>query len=436
MILYSLMACSLWDNSSSSNTENVAEVVKPVNVVEERFTMVREPVYQNDLLGAFLDETSAYIWEDRFKVCGGYYSTVCSPSHAEKPFALEVESPLTYESYSLETFYGGLWMIQSGVYDSLKKLLPFSLHDYDNMNDTERLDALFQIWFGNSLFEPSTENELHRKVRVASLEQWVAMLPKPTDTWRGTTYQNVYNVLFKDVAHLLSISYVYLQSQNIDEATRDYLSIAANDSSEYGSEALNHLKSEYMELFSEVMFPIHRKIEQESAFEYGYYLNPALSIGFWLRRHADGSAPALWNMMLGMLQDYDAEWVEHLRSKYWGTSGIFWSPKNMTTSNHIFDSDGRAYVWVNGQDRNQRTEMRVDGVSHGNQQMAVTTPGMHTIMLIDCDAGSTEDADDSLCSCHYATVDVKAEEVKEIQFPVDSKQQCKSDGTTASKSNE
>ena len=430
------MACSLWDNSSQSNTENAAEVGNPVNVVENRFTVLRKPEYQNDLLGAFLDTTSAYIWEDRFEVCGEKYSMVCSSSHAEKPFDLEVESPLASESYSLKTFYGGLWTIQNGFYDALGKLLPFSLHDEQNMSDTERLDALFQIWFGYSLFESSTENELHRKVRVTSVRQWGSMLPKPTDTWRGTTYQNVYNILFKDVAHLLSISYVYLQSQNIDEATREYLSIAANDHSEYGSESLNHLRSEYMELFSEVMFPIHRKIEQESAFESGFYLNPALSVGFWLRRHADGSAPALWNLMLGMLQDYDPDWVEHLRTQYRSTSDIFQSPKQMTTSNHIFDSSGRAYVWVNVQHRNQRIDLWVDGVNHGTQQMAVITPGIHTVILIDCESGSTEHTDNSLCSCQYATLDVKAEEVKEIQFLTETKQECKSDGTTASKPKE
>ena len=307
------------------------------------------------------------------------------------------------------------------MYNMLKRMSPFGGQDELKFND------YIEIWFGLALFLPYKDGDLYTQVNVEALKNIKPFLPKPSDTWQGITYQVVYESLFKEFAHNISIGFVHVQSLDVDKATKEYIALAQQDFDEGlqdyeagASPPWKHLLKTYQNAFPD---EVKQNTPMVKDREHLTWLSPQISIGFWLRRHADGSARELWNICLGLLKEYDPKWIKRLRSQYPHVDNIWNTPVSITTEKHIFDPNNRGFVFLENIDTSFETWLDGKKVVH-HPRYIVTTVGMHTITSSKCMPSEKNQTDTLLCKCNIFNVDIQPRETVKLSYSAKNAKPC------------
>ena len=118
----------------------------------------------------------------------------------------------------------------------------------------------------------------------------------------GYTLQQLYDTLFKDSIHAFAVAYLYLShTKRMDLESQVYLQAMMYDSYFHGPSYLQ-ARFEGLSLLNTVRS--NHSCQTLSR-----------SLGFWLRRHLDGSDQALWKVLSQIIQQFDPHWIAHTLKK-------------------------------------------------------------------------------------------------------------------------
>ena len=169
---------------------------------------------------------------------------------------------------------------------------------------------------GNSLFLEQVESvydeETERYIGGAVFKfvnteaiVWASkhLIPDPEQLYLGHTFQEVYDIIFKEFAHNMAEAFYYLKfKKDINVEQRDY-------ESQFENEDFNGI--DYLETrYGEDLKHIKHSLEEYDVFD-GHH-----AAGFWLRRHIDGSKDVLWLSLQKVLRAYDGGWINEQELKY------------------------------------------------------------------------------------------------------------------------
>jgi hypothetical protein len=138
------------------------------------------------------------------------------------------------------------------------------------------------------------------------IQEWIAHLDfNPNDVIYGQNLQNLYNVVFKSSIRILASAHVYLQqTQRLDLESQAYVRAMMSNAFFHGPSYLDH-RFDSLSLSAE-----------DKDFKWCHTLSR--SLGFWLRRHIDGSRPLLWKKFVELLNKFDPQWLAQHRQKIKG----------------------------------------------------------------------------------------------------------------------
>ena len=123
------------------------------------------------------------------------------------------------------------------------------------------------------------------------------VIPDPKAKIDGKTMQEIYDVIFARFGRLMVESYLMLEV-NYDPVGEEYAYMQeAMSAKEFNG--LAYLNERYGRVL----------LTYTTELDYGG-LEPALAIGFWLRRGIDGTKPGLWEGLKAGMMIYDKEWFE------------------------------------------------------------------------------------------------------------------------------
>ena len=168
----------------------------------------------------------------------------------------------------------------------------------------ESSDDRLEYFFGISLFKHSNEFDLHHFVNPDAIPQLLNFVPDPTESWNGNTFQSIYDTFFQSLSRNMVESYAIINSLDIDAHTHQYLYAVGPHSYIDGVYYLN-------EQYHNIKLSLNEKANEE----WFYSSTPEL-IGFWLRRHNDGSDRSLYRGLKYLLELYDSEWLNKVQKHY------------------------------------------------------------------------------------------------------------------------
>ena len=413
MFAYFLMSCSLFTSS-----DNTPVTVSEPSVTDQRAkaqnaqaeaSKAEDPKAEDpqgkqerNLLGLFFDKTALSIPlnKDGTTIPNGTYPLDCLfayfcddefysyLSHAQSTVTLQ--SP-HHTPYEIGSFYGGFYMAKEGMTYALASSGPFGYDPYIGLSD------LFEIWFGNTLFHPQTDEDSFQRVNAEAVTRWSAMLPAPNTPFQSTTTKEIYQSIFVHFARQLAHAYVYLVNEGIADHAQAYRHAYENDTTDYQNAGFEHLRTTYPNPIPDTSAPMAQMLSDTelAQSDYGYF-TPSMAVGFWLRRHIDGSDEVLWKVALDILEQYDTEWLQGLKAKYPKQKKLWVGARPIVTKDHLFDPSQRAYIRVNGAADDQK--LIIDGRSYGSHGIAVVATGEHQVTYLNCDR-QTEDLQ-HLPQCH------------------------------------
>jgi hypothetical protein len=118
------------------------------------------------------------------------------------------------------------------------------------------------------------------------------LLPEEDQLMYGYDCTELYNKIGQRYCRLLTETHEYISYDRLQNAQSNYIdSMATPD-----FRALRYLNNEYGNLFPEY------KVTRE------YQLTADMAIGFWIRRHIDGSETELWKALVKIMRRYDEDW--------------------------------------------------------------------------------------------------------------------------------
>lgn len=124
-----------------------------------------------------------------------------------------------------------------------------------------------------------------------------SLVPHPNQPFVGQSFQQVYDATFFRVVRLHALAYIELNTRlNLERESRAYLSAMAKEPDFYGVDWLNR---RYPDALADA-YPLS---------EDGTLLTGAMVMGFWLRRHADGTEESLTRALGVVLRAYDPDFV-------------------------------------------------------------------------------------------------------------------------------
>ena len=120
------------------------------------------------------------------------------------------------------------------------------------------------------------------------------LLPAPDQMIDGVAVQLAYDRVFQRFFRVMGLALIQtLEVQNIDTETRQYLAATTA-----GTDGIEWLENHYGGFIG---------IAPESWD--GTTMTGPMAVGYWLRRHADGSLAANWYGLRDVLQRYDPQWL-------------------------------------------------------------------------------------------------------------------------------
>ena len=124
-----------------------------------------------------------------------------------------------------------------------------------------------------------------------------ALVPHPSQPFAGRSFQHVYDATFFRVVRLHALAYIELNTNlSLEREGKAYLQAMAKEPDFYGVEWLNR---RYPGVLSNA-YPLD---------EDGTLLTAPMVMGFWLRRHLDGTETSLVTALGVVLRAYDPDFV-------------------------------------------------------------------------------------------------------------------------------
>ncbi|HYG03543.1 MAG TPA: hypothetical protein VD927_13920 [Chryseosolibacter sp.] len=159
---------------------------------------------------------------------------------------------------------------------------------------------------GLNIYQPQTEeSELPFSGLNPAFVFWAGenLLPEPDQQFFDKTSQEIYDKMFRRTIWMLLASYEHLEANPNYQAEIDAYYQAMSDPEFYGP---GYLYERYGEVdYSTTFF---NKVYNEfplGEYEYFYFTEP-VAIGFWMRRHLDGSDKAVLKLLEQILEKYDS----------------------------------------------------------------------------------------------------------------------------------
>ncbi|MFO7563007.1 MAG: hypothetical protein R6X02_10225 [Enhygromyxa sp.] len=120
------------------------------------------------------------------------------------------------------------------------------------------------------------------------------LLPAPEQAIDGVPVQLAYDLVFQRFFRVMSLSLIrLLEVGNIDAETQQYLAATSA-----GTDGIEWLESSYSGF-----------VPGDNEHWDGTTMTAPMAVGFWLRRHADGSLAACWYGLRDVLIRYDNPWL-------------------------------------------------------------------------------------------------------------------------------
>lgn len=126
---------------------------------------------------------------------------------------------------------------------------------------------------------------------------WTArtLLPRPEQDICGTTFQRIYDVVFRDFFRSYASIYVYLTTRTDIDAEKKRYAEATIDGNQYGPSYLQ-------EIYGGLLVTNSVRAQHHVPW----------TVGFWLRRAIDSSIDACWDALSRGMRLYDRQWFESL----------------------------------------------------------------------------------------------------------------------------
>jgi uncharacterized protein len=129
------------------------------------------------------------------------------------------------------------------------------------------------------------------------------LVPDPETEIDGVPVREIYRVVFARFFRLMADSYLYLsESKKLERETRAYWRFAKRK--KRGGGGIEWLQNRYADA-----------LPQYGGGWDGTTMTPQMAIGFWLRRHKDGTDGELWTGLRMVLDTYDADWYRERASR-------------------------------------------------------------------------------------------------------------------------
>lgn len=383
---------------------------------DERYIVLHENRLHDDveLLEAFMDHSVNW-WE----------GTSSSWSHVlpvDKMYLkpddqlLKGTSQFMESEYEVGPYRAGLSSFQEELIGALKRN-PFSpASKGENDEGFSGNEQLFTFWFGIQLFKNPEQGELFRQVDPEAIKQLKGIIPKATNSWQGLTYQDAYHSWFRHPARMMALSYAYILAKGIEEETQAYIYMAKREKTQGDRNALDYLAEKYDQV-----------LEQEWHLYEDYYesgarccsFRPYHAIGFWLRRHVDGSAQALWFALLDILKEYDSDWIKELQNQYPSLELSWDSPQQLIADKTVFSPQNRAYLKINNLEKGFETV--VDGYKvAGFTDQLILSPEKHQLTLLHC----VQEKDKGYCDCMNFAVNMEPQKQTIITYSPENMEKC------------
>lgn len=123
------------------------------------------------------------------------------------------------------------------------------------------------------------------------------LIPDPKSKVGGAACQLIYDRVFYRFFRVMTKSYLYLDKNGIfDQETFAYIK-----DTKAGADGIDWLNKRYSVVGSLIPFELN---------EDGTNMTVPMAVGFWLRRHADGSDKELWKGLTMLMEKYDKDWLK------------------------------------------------------------------------------------------------------------------------------
>ena len=126
------------------------------------------------------------------------------------------------------------------------------------------------------------------------------VIPEPQEEVFGLTAQQLYDGIFQRYFRLMAKSFLYLEKNELFASEWEaYSKIFSKDRETY-QHALTWFENRYSGI---------PELAELDRYADGTAWTGGMSIGWWLRRHADGSSQACWEVLQAAMEKYDGEWI-------------------------------------------------------------------------------------------------------------------------------
>ena len=127
--------------------------------------------------------------------------------------------------------------------------------------------------------------------------------------------------------------------------------------------------------------------------------------------------------MLGILKEYDSDWVVDLQKKYPKVEGIWDNPQQIISEKTIFSPENRSYLKI--ENIGVFFETVVDGYKiSGFADQLVLPLEKHQITILNC----LEEEEKGFCDCQHFEPKLEAKKQTTIEYKHETVEKCSSDG--------
>lgn len=133
--------------------------------------------------------------------------------------------------------------------------------------------------------------------------RWVRvhLLPAAEQSIDGISVQLAYDRVFSRMCRQFGEALFYLLDEKaIDSEASQYVQAVQQK----GVDGIDWLEQRYV------------SVTGQGGYRDYTTLTPPMAVGFWLRRHLDGSLPACWHTLREVFERYDRAWFDDLRANY------------------------------------------------------------------------------------------------------------------------
>ena len=164
---------------------------------------------------------------------------------------------------------------------------------FENGSDLEEEEAIYK-YTGIKPFTKKAKDKTEFNYVNPKFVKWISenLIPDDDEILYGYEISALYDVVGQRYCRLLTETHESISYGNLDQVRSEYLdSMATPD-----FEAVSYLNTKYGTFFPDYATTRDGQLKPETA------------IGFWIRRHIDGSEDELWKALTKIMRRYDEEW--------------------------------------------------------------------------------------------------------------------------------